>query len=73
MQDFLGVTIRPSTLYKMKCDPRNGGYSYEEWLIQYAKQLRRDCEAKLVNDYNATIGKRLFAEKFSSFQEFSLQ
>lgn len=71
MQAFLGETDeRPITIYRKQYDGREG-CSYEEFLISYAKELRRNCEIKLINDFHANLGKRLFAEKFASFQEFA--
>jgi hypothetical protein len=71
MQIFLEIRERPITLYRQSegGDPR-GTCSYETWLTSYKAQLRRDCEAKLAKDFMDNLGKRLFAEKFHSFQEF---
>ncbi len=70
MQAFIGETRKPSTIYRQDGRPECG---YEVWLTRYKQYVRSMCEAKLLNDFNANLGKRLFSEKFSSFQEFSRQ
>lgn len=70
MMRFLGVEGRPSSIYKSDLATT---CSYEEWLEVYARQLRHKCEEKLVADFCANLGKDLFKQKFSSFQEFGHQ